>query len=101
MKRTKLKKMNPKVMLSAEDDIIRGLYKIKANYVNGTYLSVIDNGDQNIQVRLTFAESMKLNGNIIVHEPNTAVVMNISDFIRFYNLATMQLQNLREAKKIP
>lgn len=101
MKRTKLKKMNPKVMLSAEDDIIKGLYKIRANYVNCTYLSVIDNGDQNIQVRLTFVETMRLNGNITAHEPSTAVVMNISDFIKFYNLATLQLQNLREAKKIP
>lgn len=100
MKREKLKKLPQKVVERACDDMVRNIYKVNANYVGPVYLSVIDNGDQNIAVRLTFTEAMLLSENKQEYNPVSAVVMNIVDFQKFYNLATTQLQTLREAKKI-
>lgn len=101
MKRTKIKNLPKKDTEKAGDDTVRRLYSVKSYFVGPTYLSTIDNGDQNILVRLTFAEPMMLNNNRIEHSPVSSVTMNIVDFQKFYNLATMQLQMLREQKKIP
>jgi hypothetical protein len=99
MKRTKLNK-KPLGLKRTEDTMIRNIYKVKATFVNSVYTSVIDNGDQNIVMRLTFAESMRLNDSI-EHNPIAAVAMNIMDFIKLYNSMTMHLQTLREQKKVP
>lgn len=101
MKRTKLtKRLDPKIKRT-EDDMIRNIYKVDAKYVNAVYTSVIDNGDQNIIMRLTFAETLKMHDNKVEHKPVCAVAMNIMDFIRLYNSSTQHLQLLREQKKIP
>lgn len=101
MKRVKYRKPSQREMEKAGDDTVRRIYSVKSYFVGPVYLSVLDNGDQNIAVRLTFVEPMLLNNNKVEHNPVSSVTMNIVDFQRFYNMATMQLQSLREAKKIP
>lgn len=103
--RAKLKRKealaNQKKINEANKEQVRKLYNIPALWVGGLYMSIIDNGDANIGVRLTFTEQMMLPDGTIEFNPVSAVVMNIVEFQRFYQLATMQLQALREAKKIP
>lgn len=99
VKRARFKKQE--LTKQAGDNTVRSIYKVHANYVNSCYLSVLDNGDQNIQIRLTFTEDMMLNDKKIEHEPVCAVVMSIMDFQKLYNLSTLSLQELRNLKKIP
>ena len=99
IKRVRYKKQE--LTKQAGDAAVRAIYRIHAQYVNSTYLSVLDNGDQNIQIRLTFTEDMRLNDNKVEHEPVCAVVMSIMDFQKLYNLSTLTLQQLRNNKKIP
>lgn len=101
MKHTRIKKVNNKLVQKTQDDIIRNIYKVKANFVSAVYTSILDNGDSNIVVRMTFAERMMLNNNQEEYMPVSAVAMNIQDFIRTYNAMTQHLQMLREQKKIP
>ena len=99
IKRVRYKKQE--LTNQAGDLAVRAIYRKNANYVNSTYLSVLDNGDQNIQIRLTFVEDMRLSDNKVEHEPVCAVVMSIMDFQKLYNLSTLTLQQLRNVKKIP
>jgi len=96
-KNKKPNKPGQPVEISAYDrELMEGIYKIRAQFAQGVYLTPILN-DKSTVVRYTFVEkNQTLNKDHATH----AVLMTIEDTQSFYNAMTVLLQKMRELGKI-
>lgn len=92
-----MKKNNtPKQISQIDEKIIRDIYKLKSQYVNGVYITPIM-FEKSTMVRLAFTEN---NFTLKEQVPNIALACTLEDLQIMYNAMTTLLQQMRELGRI-